>query len=297
MRKLIRSRFIIICLLAANLTVFAGLIHLGKQMASLVSILQTKLDIYEQQRTEDILDLNKNLRDVAKTAFENDELQLKQNKNLLELSELITNNVEFLKEKVEALNRNLSKYQRINIPNIENIKKANISIYNSTTGFGASGTHIKVGNESYILTCYHILDKIDDNILIMLDNKRIYVASLIKFDKQKDLALFEIKTIPEDYPYLEISKEEPRQGSKIYVIGNPADMNDTITEGIIVKIKRKKYIFTNKVFYGNSGGAVLYKGKIIGVMNRLQIYFHLMVVENYGGSCNLTVLREFLGEM
>ena len=180
--------------------------------------------------------------------------------------------------------------------NVEKYKKANLLIYNATANFSGSGTHIKIKNKDYILTASHLIENPDDFIWGILDNGDWHPLELTKINKEKDLILFRVFGL-ECHPYLEISDESPKEGSKIIVIGNPDDMKDVITDGIISKVGRKGYLFTNIIYFGNSGGAILYKGKIIGVVSEFRCYFQIPIFVNYGFGCKLEMIKDFLEDV
>lgn len=188
--------------------------------------------------------------------------------------------------------------QRPDVIDVENIRHANVVIQNRSDVGKGSGTHIKIYNQSYILTCYHILDKPKDSMWAVVNNGDEYRLKLIKHNAKWDLALFKMKNI--GLPFLEISTENLKEGDNVVTIGNPGIMEDVITKGNIAKVKGGEYIFTNKTFHGSSGGALLYKGKIAGVVIRMIAYYEIdekinkLITVNYGIAVGTKRIREFL---
>jgi len=192
--------------------------------------------------------------------------------------------------------KTLNDVEYIDLKDVDNIKKANLLIVNITRNYGGSGSHIKINNKSYVLTCAHLVKNEDDKIMAKDDNGVKYPLELIKIDKVKDLALFQIWNT-EHIPYLEISKRYPKEGSKVIVIGNPSRMTDVITDGIIAKIDEYTHLTTNKIYRGNSGGAVLYRGKILGIASQFLYYYSPPIIVSYCRAINLNTIEEFLKEI
>jgi len=180
--------------------------------------------------------------------------------------------MEDIKKRIEFMNKELKKIDNIfrgaetqfGLENLDDCMRANVSVTNLTTGMEGSGSHIKIKGKSYILTCNHIISHPSNNFEA-LENKETIARSLelVKADYRADLALFKIHDF--NCPYLEISNVEPSVGETVYAIGNPRIFLDVITSGIISLCEETEYVTTVNIFYGNSGGALLYKGKIVGV--------------------------------
>jgi S1-C subfamily serine protease len=287
---------------------------LANGIVDLLASLQGKIDIFETHRQIQIVEIKNIIKDIIEITIKNDEKQIEMitdiskltkyiaemsienDKKQLELIKDLMKNVEILKEKQILTERELKVSKSLKSENVKRFKKANLLIYNTTVGTSGSGTHIKIKNENYILTASHLIDEPDDFIYGILDNGDWQSMKLIKINRKKDLALFKIYNL-EHYSYLEISDEIPEQGDKITVIGNPAGLIDVITDGIIAKIEKEGYLFTNQIFFGSSGGAILYKDKIIGVVTQFRTLFQIPVFVNYGFGCKLEMINEFLEDL
>jgi S1-C subfamily serine protease len=183
--------------------------------------------------------------------------QLRQNKLQKDLNAVLIESVE-----------HISKHALP--PSYEKLKIVNYLISNTIEQTQGSGTLIKIDKKYYILTCAHLLK--DETDFIWATNtisRDTYPIELIKIDKTNDLALFRIYLeMFEDISkieYLNIAKEEPLEGDTVYIIGNPGLWTDILTSGIIAQKQENSYFITAPIFFGNSGGAVIYKGEITGV--------------------------------
>ena len=126
------------------------------------------------------------------------------------------------------------------------------------------------------------------------EGKKQYFIELVHYNKRTDLSIFRIKVTPKNIPALEISDVAPEVGSEVTVVGNPNMMQDVVTSGTVAKIEDIFYIMTNKVYGGNSGGAVIYKGKIVGVLSAIYVCHNFPVVQDYSIAIRLREIHRFL---
>ena len=283
----------LITVIIYNMIMFMLFAFLAHNIIYLLSSLQGKIDIFEAQRHAQVLEIKKAVIETMKITIDNDEKQIEMIKDVSKLTKYVTEmsiandekqlkliediikNVKTLKTKVTLMERKLQASKSIDLKNVEKYKKANLLIYNATANFSGSGTHIKIKNKDYILTASHLIENPDDFIWGILDNGDWHPLELTKINKEKDLILFRVFGL-ECHPYLEISDESPKEGSKIIVKG---------------------YLFTNIIYFGNSGGAILYKGKIIGVVSEFRCYFQIPIFVNYGFGCKLEMIKDFLEDV
>lgn len=135
------------------------------------------------------------------------------------------------------------------------------------------GSGVIIGNEGYILTNLHVIDGADE-ILIALPDGRGSQAAVIGTDRDTDIAILQIPlngisgiNIAEPYPL--------RVGDVVLAIGNPLNVGQTVTMGIISATGRDRiglntfedFIQTDAAInVGNSGGALINaRGELIGI--------------------------------
>ncbi len=100
---------------------------------------------------------------------------------------------------------------------------------------------------------------------IRLKGGKTFKARLVKISKDYDLALLKLDNYTT--PFLSLSdKRHPRQGTKVFAIGSPLGITDSLTSGIITKSARD-YLFTDtRILPGNSGGPLIdAEGNVVGV--------------------------------
>ncbi len=191
----------------------------------------------------------------------------------------------------------LGNYAQVDLVNSDKIKKANFTIINKTISTKGSGTMIKINDNYYILSCAHVMEDINDEMIAISYKDKVIKLNLIKYDLKLDLALYEMNEIPNN-DYLQIGERVPSTGSIVYTIGNPINFRNYISKGIVSNITSYQYIMTNKVFYGKSGGAVIYRGKIVGVITNLVRFFNKKTDDTiyYSAATKQESLKEFLKE-
>src|SRR5688572_10295744 len=136
-----------------------------------------------------------------------------------------------------------------------------------------TGSGVIISEDGYIVTNNHVIRDATE-IEITLNNKKSYKAKLIGTDSKMDIALLKIE--PEGkLPYCVFADSDATKvGEWILAVGNPYNLNSTVTAGIISAKARnlggsgiQSFIQTDAaVNPGNSGGALVNThGELIGI--------------------------------
>jgi Do/DeqQ family serine protease len=139
-----------------------------------------------------------------------------------------------------------------------------------------SGSGIIINPDGYIVTNNHVIDGADEIEVSLADNE-VYKAKVIGTDPSTDIALLQIKkTGLEFIPFG--NSDEVEVGQWVLAVGNPFDLNSTVTAGIISAKGRNINIINDKsaieafiqtdaaINPGNSGGALVnLNGELIGM--------------------------------
>ncbi|WP_185868691.1 S1C family serine protease [Blattabacterium cuenoti] len=146
--------------------------------------------------------------------------------------------------------------------------------------YGFHGSGVLISSDGYIVTNHHVIHNAE-SIEVILNDQRIYPAQLIGSDPSTDVAL--IKIHETNLPFVAFQDSNQVQvGEWVIAIGNPFDLNATVTSGIISAKNRNIGILNEKAspsssiesFFqtdaavnpGNSGGPLLnMNGKLIGI--------------------------------
>ncbi|WP_185873490.1 S1C family serine protease [Blattabacterium cuenoti] len=140
------------------------------------------------------------------------------------------------------------------------------------------GSGVIISSDGYIVTNHHVI-KNSYKIEVTLNDQRVYTAKLIGTDPSTDVALLKIDE--KNLPFIYFSdSDKVKVGEWVLAIGNPFDLNSTVTAGIISAKNRNLGILREEsrsaiesffqtdaaVNPGNSGGALLNtNGELIGI--------------------------------
>jgi len=135
-----------------------------------------------------------------------------------------------------------------------------------------SGSGVIISADGYIVTNNHVVADADELTVTLNDNKE-YSARIIGTDKASDLAL--IKIDGKNLPAITIANSDDiKVGEWVLAVGNPFNLTNTVTAGIVSAKARSLYqngvesfIQTDAAINpGNSGGPLLDSaGRLIGI--------------------------------
>ena len=145
----------------------------------------------------------------------------------------------------------------------------------------SSGSGVIISDDGYIVTNYHVIEDANSIEVVMSNNQRFY-AKLIGTDPTTDLALLKIRA--RNLPFLKYGDSDRiTPGEWVLAVGNPFDLNSTVTAGIVSAKARAIGILRDRnelhnlqveafiqtdaaVNPGNSGGALVnLNGELIGI--------------------------------
>jgi Do/DeqQ family serine protease len=138
------------------------------------------------------------------------------------------------------------------------------------------GSGVIVSPDGYILTNNHVVEGADE-LKVSLSDDREFVAKVIGADPKTDIAVVKIEA--DKLPVVTLADSDKlRVGDVVFAVGNPLDVGQTVTMGIVsaknrnVKILEdvggyEDYIQTDAAInMGNSGGALIdARGRLVGI--------------------------------
>jgi serine protease Do len=139
-----------------------------------------------------------------------------------------------------------------------------------------AGSGVIINSDGYIVTNNHVIEDADD-IEVTLDDNRDFKAKVIGTDPSTDLALLQIQA--RDLPTVPfVNSDEIEVGEWVLAVGNPFNLNSTVTAGIVSAKGRQINILPDQnaiesfiqtdaaINPGNSGGALVnLNGGLIGI--------------------------------
>ncbi|WP_413111134.1 outer membrane-stress sensor serine endopeptidase DegS [Thaumasiovibrio sp. DFM-14] len=140
----------------------------------------------------------------------------------------------------------------------------------STEGLGSG---VIMSDKGFIVTNNHVVEQADQ-VVVALQDGRIFTAQLLGKDRRTDLAVLKIQA--DNLPVIPLNDEyEPAVGDVVLAIGNPYNLGQTTTYGIISAtgrsglsaFGRQDFLQTDAAINnGNSGGALVNtRGELVGI--------------------------------
>lgn len=142
-----------------------------------------------------------------------------------------------------------------------------------------AGSGVIVSADGTILTNAHVVDGADKITVLLSDNKT-FDAKLVGTDKPSDLAVLKIEA--QNMPYLTLgNSDNVRVGDIVLAIGNPLNIGQSVTAGIISAKGRRTGLSDGQSFEdflqtdapinrGNSGGALVnLNSELIGINSQI----------------------------
>ena len=143
-----------------------------------------------------------------------------------------------------------------------------------------TGSGVIISPDGYIITNHHVIENSSEVIITTNDNRE-YEAEIIGSDEVTDVAVLKINS-NEKFEYILFGDSENSEiGQWVLAVGNPYNLNSTVTAGIISSKSRdlNEYDQVNQSFIqtdaavnvGNSGGALVnINGELIGINTAIQ---------------------------
>lgn len=200
---------------------------------------------------------------------------------LLLVPELRTNTLQvFQNSQIQNPPLSYAKAVSTASPAVVNIYSEEISS-NSVYGTEARrlnnlGSGVIMDANGYILTNHHVVQNAD-LITVQLQNGQEFPAELIGYDTYTDLAVLKVATT--NLPVIpQRSNLQSLAGDVVLAIGNPLNLGQTVTQGVISATGRSGLSVINYLEFlqmdaaindGNSGGALINThGELVGINSR-----------------------------
>ena len=165
-----------------------------------------------------------------------------------------------------------------------------------------SGSGVIISADGYIVTNNHVVADADELTVTLNDNKE-YSARIIGTDKTTDLAL--IKIDGKNLPAITIANSENiKVGEWVLAVGNPFNLTNTVTAGIVSAKGRSLYKSGVESFIqtdaainpGNSGGALVNtRGELIGI--NAMLYSQTGSFSGYGFAIPTSIMNKVVDDL
>ncbi len=138
------------------------------------------------------------------------------------------------------------------------------------------GSGFIISDDGYVLTNNHVIEGADE-IMVRMNDRSEYKATLVGADKRSDLAL--LKVDGKKLPSVKVGDSDTlKPGQWVFAIGSPFGFDYSVTKGIISALNRSlptenyvPFIQTDvPINPGNSGGPLLnMSGEVIGINSQI----------------------------
>ncbi len=169
-----------------------------------------------------------------------------------------------------------------------------------------TGSGVIINQDGYIVTNNHVIDNAEDIEVTLYDN-RTFKAKVIGTDPTTDLALLQIKE--KGLPYIPFADSDNiKVGEWVVAVGNPFNLNSTVTAGIVsakgrsINILREQYAIESfiqtdaAINPGNSGGALVrLDGSLVGV--NTAIASPTGAYSGYGFAVPSNIVQKVVGDL
>ena len=166
----------------------------------------------------------------------------------------------------------------------------------------ATGSGVIISSDGYIVTNNHVVEGADE-LTVTLNDNREFSARIIGTDKNTDLAL--IKIDAKNLPTLPIGDSDKlKVGEWVIAVGNPFNLNNTVTAGIVSAKARSLYANGVESFIqtdaainaGNSGGALVnVQGELVGI--NAMLYSQTGSYSGYGFAIPTTIMNKVVADL
>lgn len=173
-------------------------------------------------------------------------------------------------------------------------------------GFGSG---VIISKDGYIVTNNHVVEGADE-ITVKLNDNREMKGRVIGTDPSTDLALIKIEG--DDFPTLPVGDSEAlKVGEWVLAVGNPFNLNSTVTAGIVSAKARsiggqasngqganiQSFIQTDAAInQGNSGGALVNAGgELIGI--NAMLYSPTGAYSGYGFAIPTSMMTKVIADL
>ena len=168
----------------------------------------------------------------------------------------------------------------------------------------ATGSGVIISQDGYIVTNNHVVEGADE-LTVTLNDNREFSAKIIGTDKQTDLAL--IKVNAKDLPAITIANSDDlKVGEWVLAVGNPYNLNNTVTAGIVSAKSRglgasangiESFIQTDAAINaGNSGGALVNtQGELVGI--NAMLYSQTGSYSGYGFAIPTSIMNKVVDDL
>jgi serine protease Do len=169
----------------------------------------------------------------------------------------------------------------------------------------SAGSGFFISADGEVVTNYHVIEDADEITIELVDGLR-FDAEVVGRDEATDLALLKVLDPDRQFPHLALGESDGvRVGEWVMAVGNPLDMDHTVTVGVISAKGRvlglsregtsfENYIQTDAAInLGNSGGPLVNtRGEVVAINTAINARG-----QNLGFAVPVNILKQILPQL
>jgi serine protease Do len=169
----------------------------------------------------------------------------------------------------------------------------------------SAGSGFFISADGEIVTNYHVIEDADTILIELVDGTQ-FECEVIGRDEATDLAVIRVEKPERDFAYLALGDSDTvRVGEWVMAVGNPLDMDHTVTVGVVSAKGRvlglsregtsfENYIQTDAAInFGNSGGPLVnIRGEVVAINTAISARG-----QNLGFAVPVNTLRQILPQL
>jgi serine protease Do len=130
------------------------------------------------------------------------------------------------------------------------------------------GSGFFISDQGLAVSNYHVFEgtTVGAEMIKLANSDRVYkVSNIYVRDKAHDFIIFRVDCGKTNY--LNIAKEKPQIGDKVFAIGSPRGLENTFSSGEVSQWRSNDVMQTNvQIDHGSSGGALINEyGEVVGI--------------------------------
>ena len=164
---------------------------------------------------------------------------------------------------------------------ITTLSRRAVNFFEMTEVPQGTGSGFLWDRQGHVVTNFHVLQGSDSSVVTLSDQSN-WKAAVVGVEPDKDLAVLRISAPADKLPPILVGTSKGLQvGQKVFAIGNPFGLDETLTTGIVSALGRTIDAVTGRKIQnviqtdaainpGNSGGPLLDSaGRLIGVNTQI----------------------------
>jgi len=139
-----------------------------------------------------------------------------------------------------------------------------VTVHVSGPDIEAWGSGFFVSDDGLLVTNYHVIADTDAAAVVFADGTRANVLGIAAASEKWDIAILRVEYRPN--VFLKLKREEPAVGTRVFAIGSPQKLANSLSEGLVSGIRDDGIQVTAPISHGSSGGPLLdAHGEVLGV--------------------------------